>query len=657
MIQLTQYLNVRILIFFFYLTLITHPVTAQNKDLDEPYNYYKNQFYNTEFQDKDSSKVYVDSAFAVAVRSGSDYMIGDALILKAEFFYMIKENDSAFYYSNLSTVFLDTYKDSAIYNIAHYNLGNVYMDMEMDLSALIEYNRVLINLESNFGKYADADKNEVGISLLYTYASICDLHIKLGDTSDVSYYLLKAQKLIELIDDESTNNLRPAILGFSAELNLLKGNYDKALSELNQCLELNTSLGIMPNTCSNLHLMSKIEWKRANFKKALADINSSIECAEAEGLETDLLESNLFKLQVLLSLNELDSAMTLANQLMPQIELRINQRLAPEFYRLQAKILFAIGKVDLAYLAMEKVVMKERESNSWRLTSSVDQLMKILVDQENRITDEVDKLKLQQQKETLSLRLERDRTKRCWEYMFFSIAFLSILIIVILIVRINLKNQKINLILTQSLEEKKVLFQEVHHRVKNNFQLIMSLLRLQKNSSNNPNDDLYKDAESRIQSMALIHELLYRQNEAKAVDFRSYVDELLSGIKRSTLNQKIVFKSEVAQASFDISLAIQLGLILNELITNSVKHAFADGRDGEIFVGLENTGDQNYVLIVRDNGIGMTEEMMSAERNSLGLDLIQLLSEQVGASLSHSFLKGTEIRISFDSSNPALMPV
>lgn len=629
-------------------------MSAHAQRIDEQYNYYKNQFYKTEFQDKDSSKLYVDSAFATATRSCSDFMLGDALILKAEYFYMMKENDSAFYYSNLSTQFLDNYKDSSIYNIAHYNLGNVYMDMDMDLSALIEYNRVLINLESNFGKYPEVDKNEVGISLLYTYASICGLQIKLGDTSDVSIYLNKAQKLIEIIDDEATDYLRPSILALSAELNLLKGNYDLALNDLNESIELNNSMGIVPNTCSNLELLSKIEWKRGNFKKALRDINSSIDCAKTERLETDLLESNLFKLQVLLSLNELDSAMILAAEMVPEIELKINQRLAPEFYRLQAKILFAIGKVDLAYLAMEKVVMKEQESNSWRLTSSVDQLMKLLVDQENQIKDEVGKLKLQQQKETLSLRLERDRTKRWWEYMFFSIAFLSILIIVILIVRINLKNQKINLILTQSLEEKKVLFQEVHHRVKNNFQLIMSLLRLQKNSSNNQNEDLYKDAESRIQSMALIHELLYRQNEAKAVDFRSYVDELLSGIKRSTLNQKIVFKSEVARAYFDISLGIQLGLILNELITNSVKHAFVDGRDGHIFVGLEKIDDQSYVLIVRDNGVGMTEEMMGTERNSLGLDLIQLLSEQVGASLSYSFNEGTEFRISFVITNPAL---
>ena len=160
----------------------------------------------------------------------------------------------------------------------------------------------------------------------------------------------------------------------------------------------------------------------------------------------------------------------------------------------------------------------------------------------------------------------------------------------------------------QSLAEKEILLREIHHRVKNNLQIISSLLDKQ---ARKPSDaavrKLVKEGQERIQSMALIHQNLYESEQLSGIDIKSYLVELTDNIQRSQLmtNNEIEIELNVEDEKLDIDTAIPVGLILNELLTNSYKYAFAGQAGGKIKVDFKKE-DEQYFLQVSDDGVGFT---------------------------------------------------
>jgi PAS domain S-box-containing protein len=184
-----------------------------------------------------------------------------------------------------------------------------------------------------------------------------------------------------------------------------------------------------------------------------------------------------------------------------------------------------------------------------------------------------------------------------------------------------------------SLREKEVLLQEVHHRVKNNLQVIASLLRLQSYTvTDTAMRELLRDSQNRVHAMALVHEWLYQAHDLAHVDFATYLRELAASVLRSYEDQSAQIALEFATddaVALDIDTAIPLGLILTELVSNSVKHAFPNGRTGTITIGLHLDAD-HLVLRISDTGVGLPESLDLQTTNSLGLQLVGDLAEQLG---------------------------
>ena len=205
--------------------------------------------------------------------------------------------------------------------------------------------------------------------------------------------------------------------------------------------------------------------------------------------------------------------------------------------------------------------------------------------------------------------------------------------------------------ITDSLKEKEVLLKEVHHRVKNNFQVIISLLSLQSELINDPQIlSYFSDSRNRIKSMALIHELLYRQTNFDSIDVRHYVDNLVDYLKRSYSESNVNIKilSDVDEINIDIDTIIPCGLIINELISNSMKHAFPDGKQGEIHISFKRRPDNFFCLTVKDNGIGISKEINIENLKSLGMMLVNTLTKQLAGNLNiKSSQLGTEFEIKF----------
>ncbi len=203
------------------------------------------------------------------------------------------------------------------------------------------------------------------------------------------------------------------------------------------------------------------------------------------------------------------------------------------------------------------------------------------------------------------------------------------------------------------LAEKEILLKEIHHRVKNNLQIIVSLLRLQ---STNIKDDkmleILKESRERVRSMALVHERLYRTENLADIDFSEYIPNLIEELGRAyhVDPQKVEFDVQCETVSLSIDYAVPCGLILNELISNCLKHAFPAGWEGErkIAISLSHSADDILHLVVADTGKGLPSEFNPRNSDSLGLKLVYILVEdQMGGDVKVKLEKGTSFHIQF----------
>ena len=206
-----------------------------------------------------------------------------------------------------------------------------------------------------------------------------------------------------------------------------------------------------------------------------------------------------------------------------------------------------------------------------------------------------------------------------------------------------------DLIKTQ-LEEKEILLKEIHHRVKNNMQVIISLLNLQAAQINDSKIlELYRESQTRIKSMAMIHEKLYQSKDFTHIDFPEYLRSLtgyLSQIYRDK-SCSVEIHTKVQSIPLEYDTVITLGLIINELVSNSLKYAFIEMKKGRIEVLLKKSNNDNLLLCVSDNGNGFPHHLNFRKAKTLGLQLVCSLTEQIGGKISFANSVGTKFSILF----------
>ena len=204
--------------------------------------------------------------------------------------------------------------------------------------------------------------------------------------------------------------------------------------------------------------------------------------------------------------------------------------------------------------------------------------------------------------------------------------------------------------LKKSLAEKEILLREVHHRVKNNMQIISSILRMQSRNIDDPKlKDVLQESQNRIHSMALIHENLYNNKSLANINFSSYIKSLTNNIARSYTSHQanVTFDYQIDDAYLPMDIAIPCGLIINELISNSFKYAFKDKSDGTISIHFTNPKDDEYKLVVSDNGVGISDTFDITKTKSLGMKILHKLVQQIEGTLVSDFSNGTKFTIIF----------
>ena len=204
--------------------------------------------------------------------------------------------------------------------------------------------------------------------------------------------------------------------------------------------------------------------------------------------------------------------------------------------------------------------------------------------------------------------------------------------------------------LQRSLDEKEVLLKEIHHRVKNNLQIVSSLIDLQARQASDPQiEQMFRDSRDRIRSMALLHEKLYQSIDLTHIDLPDYIQILSGELFHSygAMPDLISLEVQVDEISLGINEAIACGLIINELVSNALKHAFPEGRSGKICISLHVSNSDKLCLMVSDDGVGLPANLDLPHTQSLGLKLVASLTNQLKGELEFSTTTGANFRVTF----------
>ena len=218
--------------------------------------------------------------------------------------------------------------------------------------------------------------------------------------------------------------------------------------------------------------------------------------------------------------------------------------------------------------------------------------------------------------------------------------------------KINKQNEQLKLLLTEQqklVSEKEWLVKEIHHRVKNNLQIVISLLNAQADSLDNSSAiNAIRESRERMQAIALIHQKLYQPDQNNLINMNSYISEMVANLRSGfTGNATINFQLDIDNINMEVSQAVPLGLIMNEAITNCVKYAFPGNKAGIIKIMLQEEISGDIILRIADNGKGLPEDFDPSRSTSLGLQLIYLFAEQLEGSLDFININGLEILLRF----------
>jgi len=201
-----------------------------------------------------------------------------------------------------------------------------------------------------------------------------------------------------------------------------------------------------------------------------------------------------------------------------------------------------------------------------------------------------------------------------------------------------------------SLREKEALLREIHHRVKNNLQIISSLLRLQSRSiTDEKTRELFNESQNRIRSISGIHEKLYESKDFSRIDFSDYISKLVNHlfVVYGVNAEDISFKVETKDLELDITNAIPCGLIINELVSNALKYAFPKGKKGELFIRMIKDENGKFELSVKDTGVGLPEDFDFRKSGTFGFQIVNDLVKQLDGTIELKKDKGTEFRVVF----------
>lgn len=478
--------------------------------------------------------------------------------------------------------------------------------------------------------------------LARTYTALADLHAMQDDYGKAIHYSQQAIDLLKTMDEPEL--LVDALL-YSSYTYVLKGEPAEGLKYASQAIDIVERIapdGLQAARASNVR--GNANKFLGNYAAALRDYERSKNISEKLGLKRGIMTSEANTGHTLLLQKRYDQALphTLrAIELMQEIgdkrNLRENLHHAADSYS-------GLGDFSNAYRYMS-LYEDERERE-------IDQTINTLKD------GLADKYEAGQRAATIALQEEQIERQNKFQLLLWGFVALSLL--TSLLIYLGLRSrQKANRLLgaaNQQLEkrnqENELLLKEIHHRVKNNLEMVSSLLLLQSRQVDDPNlREVMEEGQNRVQSIGIVHQKLYQGDNLSSIDMKDYFINLSESILDTfAAEDRVQIECIMDKLELDVDTAVPLGLIVNELLTNALKYAFPDGRSGRVKIRLAVTDDESLRLEVADNGVGKTAQ---TKGTGFGSQLIALLTQQLGGTLQEETQNGTLVRLEFKRNRAA----
>lgn len=617
------------LLFFGLLLFFIAKPTAQNglSDIDKLY-YYDSIALQNRFIKPDTAIIYVRKLTALSKQ------LKDTLNLAYGYTFLgvikkdVGELDSAIFYFNQSII--QQKKANFERGIAgnYNNIANVYKKQGNYIKSIEYYQKSKPVFE----------KENDDVNLMNVVQNIAELYVEMGQHNNAEIELEKTEKYYKKLNNQNgiafVNQSR-------AEIAKKIGETEKAIEYYKRAIELFESVNRTTEVCKASIKLTYLLIQNIQYYEADSLINSSMSIAKDMSLTIELAEC-LFLKGSLSHLNKDNkSAISLLNQSIQIASEKKAIQLLANAYDSISKAYFEISDFENAYTTLQIAITINDSIKGLEIQKSFGEL------QAKYNVAEKDK-KIAEQNLVNSELFAKAENEKIEKFYYL---VLSILVGLFLLVFIGRYKQKRDLSrkLKKSLGERELLIKEIHHRVKNNLQIISSLLNLQKNAIQSETyTNIVKQTQDRIQTMAMIHENLYQSENFQDISVKGYMDNLIQHFETSysLANKSIEIRNEIDDIALQIDKLIPLGLILNEVITNSIKYAFGEN-GGEIILKITKRDINEIVFEYADNGKGLPEGFNTSSSKSLGMQLISGLSKQLNAKLSIVSEKGVKINITF----------
>jgi two-component sensor histidine kinase len=536
----------------------------------------------------------------------------------------------------------------------NYEIGGLYFELCFYYNVKDDVYKALLYVDKAEKAFSNSSQKLKGLSKCYQQRS--QIYSK---TNQNQKAILYAQKAIQIANELKLNKNVLSIL--YTTIGIAYFNIDdniNAVKFLQLANEININNGPIGRRAFNLVMLSEAYHGLKKFKKAIEIAQIAISLVDDN--ENSLMAYGIIG-NSLFELKNYKSALTYQNKALQLLDLVEDTDHQRSLYLELSKTYSELGDYKNAYKHLNK--FKDLEINFLKNIQEKN-INELEIKFESKQKDvAVKELTISKQQQSLEILKQKNFNL----ILFFLITFSAVVTIVVLFALhnnkkknklLNIKNEiisdKIQLVeeqkieLYQSLQERELLLKEIHHRVKNNLQIIMSLLNIQASRSEDISiENFLEKAQSRISSMSLIHQSLYENETIDSIDFEVYTKQLafnlihLFGVDDKNIQLEINAKD----IFLDLQTAISLGLILNELFTNTLKYAFTDYKNAKISVTIETIDNEQFNLIFSDNGNGYLEKNNS--RKSLGLELIELLALQLGGAIEKQDCKGTKYFMNF----------
>ena len=613
-----------------------------------------NQFYNkaseiiwSDINDVDS---YIDSCHALAGMIESDFYLGKCYSLKARTI-VYNDLDSAIFYEEKAVSIFSAYPDSLHLFTEYYNLGNMYLMGNNFVKALSYFERVIVTIDENYQSLSKLYPKKIQLSQAYNYSSLALAKSNVHDYEGTLESYMISQNIIEDIDLKEADRLKAINIGNMANAFLELGEYDKARDYANNSIVLRKQYDMTSSLAFSYLTLGRVEHGLKNYTKALDYLNKAKKGFVESNNSKNAYETDLFRVKCFIDQKQFALAEKHLIILKDDTISSVSPLVKYEMLKVYAKLYKEQGQlVEANELLLES--LKHQEAILFnRSKNAIIDFISFYENQRSHFDHKFKTYQFEEERKKMALVMKNETQKKKLIYSALGIVMFFLCLVIFLVYRAYSRKNKMNAELLKLVSQKQVLLQEVHHRVKNNFQITSSLLSLQeRQESGDKAKTVLSGLKGRIKSMSLVHEMLYQKDNIEAIEFSGYVKELISSINDSyglsTENVNIEVKSN--PIFFKLDKAIPMALILNESITNALKYAFKPSEKGKINITVTELNDGYCMVSIKDNGVGIPEEILTDTSEKIGLDLIKILGDQIDGEVNIRNNDGAEISVVFE---------